>query len=201
MRKVVVTEFVSLDGVMEAPGGDDGYVHGAWTIPYWCDEIGVFKTEELFAADSMLLGRHTYEGFAAAWPERTGDPFSDRMNTMGKDVVSATLTDPAWQNTTVHTGDLAAIVRALKDGDGGDLLVVGSATLVHGLLRADLVDELRLATYPVTLGVGKRLYPADTRLDFELVGVTTAPTGVTLSTYRRTFEPADSGLFPDRFRE
>src|SRR4051812_43859138 len=99
MRKLVVTEFVSLDGVMEAPGGDDGYVHGAWTMPYWGDDIGEYKTAEMEPADALLLGRRTYEGLAAAWPDRGGDPFSDKMNSMAKYVVSDTLDAPTWNNT------------------------------------------------------------------------------------------------------
>jgi dihydrofolate reductase len=186
MRKLVVTEFVSLDGVMEAPGGDDGYVHGAWTMPYWGDDIGAYKSEEMFAADALLLGRRTYEGFAAAWPSRTGDEFSDRMNNVAKLVVSNTLTSAEWNNSTILAGDMATVVRDLKARDGADILVAGSSTLVHGLLRADLVDELRLAIYPVTLGVGKKVFPADSRLDFELAAMTTSASGVMLTAYRRT---------------
>src|SRR3954451_1142763 len=123
MRKLGVTEFVSLDGVMEAPGGDDGYVHGAWTVPYWSDELGVFKTAELEAADAQLLGRVTYQGFSAAWPERSGDPFSDKFNSMAKYVVSSTL-DPAltWNNSHLLEGDMVEAVTALKNQDGADIL-------------------------------------------------------------------------------
>ncbi len=129
MRKLVVTEFVSLDGVMEAPGGDDGYVHGAWTMPFWCDEVGAYKSAELFAADALLLGRRTYEGFAAAWPERGGDPFSDAMNSMAKHVVSRSLTSAEWANSHILRGDMEAAVRALKEADGADILVAGSASV------------------------------------------------------------------------
>ncbi|MGD9996391.1 MAG: dihydrofolate reductase family protein [Ilumatobacteraceae bacterium] len=198
MRKLVVTEFVSLDGVMEAPGGDDGYVHGAWTLPFFNDEVAEFKTAELFAADAMLLGRRTYQGFAAAWPERTGDPFSDAMNSMAKHVVSSTLTTLEWNNSHLVQGDLVEGIRALKESDGADILVAGSATLVHGLLRADLVDELRLAVYPLALGVGKRVFADDIRVDFELDDMRQSSTGVLLTTYRRvdrrpiaTFDYAD----------
>ncbi|MBI5089181.1 MAG: dihydrofolate reductase family protein [Actinobacteria bacterium] len=185
MRKLVVTEFVSLDGVMEAPGGDDGYVHGAWTMPFWCDEVGAYKSAELFAADALLLGRRTYQGFAAAWPERGGDPFSDAMNSMPKHVVSRTLTSAEWTNSHILGGDMEAAVRALKEADGADILVAGSSTLVHGLLRADLVDELRLAIYPVALGVGMRVFPDDARVDFELAEMSQTSTGVLLTSYRR----------------
>ena len=118
MRKLVVSEFVSLDGVMEAPGGEDGYPHGAWTVPYWGDDLGEFKTAELEAADALLLGRVQYEGFAGAWPERGGDPFSDKMNSMRKFVVSSTLEDPAWENTQVLEGDPAR-GRRRAEGRGG----------------------------------------------------------------------------------
>jgi len=185
MRKLVVTEFVSLDGVMEAPGGDDGYVHGAWTMPFWGDEIAQFKTAEMAAADALLLGRVTYQGFAAAWPERSGDEFSDKMNSMEKYVVSKTLTAAPWNNSTILRGDLVREIGQLKARDGADIIVHGSATLAQGLLRADLVDELRLAVYPITLGVGKKLFGPDTRLDFEAVDSTLSGSGVVLSTYRR----------------
>ena len=185
MRKLVVTEFISLDGVMEAPGGDDGYVHGAWTMPFWSDEIAEFKTAEMMASDALLLGRVTYQGFSAAWPQRSGDEFSDRMNSMEKYVVSKTLESAAWNNSTILRGDMVSEVNELKARDGADIIVHGSATLAQGLLRADLVDELRLATYPLTLGIGKKLFGPDTRLDFTAVNSTLSSTGVTLTTYRR----------------
>jgi dihydrofolate reductase len=190
MRKLVVSEFVSLDGVMEAPGGDDGYVHGPWTVPYWGDDLAEYKSAELFAADALLLGRVTYSGFAAAWPERSGDPFSDHMNSMAKYVVSETLTQASWAPSTILRGDLGQIVGELKGRDGGDILVNGSCTLVHGLLAADLVDELRLAIYPLTLGIGKRLLDAGARLNFELVECRSTASGVLLTTYRRSDGPA-----------
>ena len=191
MRKLVVSEFVSLDGVVEAPGGEDGYVHGGWTIPYWCEEIGAFKTAELEAADALLLGRVSYEGFAAAWPERVGDPFSDKMNSVAKYVVSASLRDPSWNNTHLLGGDMVPAVTALKESDGGDILVAGSATLVRSLIEADLVDELRLALYPLTLGTEKRLFPASSHVHFEPTTVSTTPTGVILASYRRTTAPTE----------
>lgn len=194
-RKLVVTEFISLDGVMEAPGGDDEYVHGAWTMPYWCDAVGEFKTAELMAADALLLGRITYDGFAAAWPERSGDPFTDKMNTMAKYVVSGTLTDPTWANTTVLGGDMVAAVTALKEQPGDDILVAGSATLARALLAAELVDELRLAVYPVMLGIGKTIYGANTRLNFEVANSTTTSTGVVLTSYTRTDLPVEAPTF------
>lgn len=183
MRKLVVTEFISLDGVMEAPGGDDGYVHGAWTMPFWSDELAEFKSAEMAAADALLLGRVTYQGFAAAWPERSGDEFSDKMNSMEKYVVSKTLESAAWNNSTILRGDLVSAINELKGRDGADIIVHGSATLAQGLLGADLVDELRLATYPLTLGIGKKLFGPDTRLDFTAVDSALSSTGVTLTTY------------------
>jgi len=192
MRKLVVTEFVSLDGVMEAPGGDDGYKHGAWTMPYWDDEIGEFKTAELEAAAAQLLGRVTYQGFSAAWPERSGDPFSDKFNAMPKYVVSSTLDpDLSWNNSHLLEGDVGDAVRALKEGDGGDILLAGSATLAKDLLRRGLVDELRLAVFPLTLGEGKRLFDDVGRADLELVESKTTATGVNLLVYRKaTSAPA-----------
>lgn len=190
MRKLVVSEFVSLDGVVEAPGGEDGYRHGPWTIPYFSAEMGEYKTAELLAADALLLGRVQYEGFAAAWPERSGDAMSDHMNAMAKYVVSATLQGPAWNNTHLLGGDMVPAVTALKEAEGADILVAGSATLVRSLLEADLVDELRMAIYPLTLGSGKRLFPEDSHLHFELVEVVTTSTGVILASYRRTEAPA-----------
>jgi dihydrofolate reductase len=179
MRKLVVSEF------MEAPGGDDGFVHGAWTVPYWCDELAEYKSVELFAADALLLGRRTYQGFANAWPERSGDPFTDRMNTVAKQVVTGTLHTLEWNNSHILSGTMEASVRSLKESDGADILVAGSATLVQGLLRADLVDELRLAIYPLVLGTGRKLFPADARIDFEAASMKQTPTGVMLTSYRR----------------
>jgi dihydrofolate reductase len=185
MRKLVVSEFISLDGVMEAPGGDDGYVHGAWTIPYWCDELGLFKTAELVAADALLVGRVTYNGFAAAWPSRSGDEFTDKMNSMAKYVVSGSLAEASWNNTTILRGEMVDEIRALKAAPGADILVAGSAMLVQGLLAADLVDELRLAAYPVILGVGKKLFAPDIRLDFEVAASRCTETGVILTSFAR----------------
>jgi dihydrofolate reductase len=162
MGRIVVTEFVSLDGVMEAPGGDDGFVRGAWTFEFDRGEEGNrFKLDETRDSQALLLGRRTYEGFAAAWPEREGE-FADKFNTMPKYVVSSTLTDPTWTNTTVISGDIAAGVRALRQEQQGDIVVHGSARLVQTLLDNDLVDELRLMVFPVVLGVGKRLFAETT---------------------------------------
>src|SRR6187455_3730922 len=143
MGRIVVTEFVSLDGVVEAPGGGEGFVHDGWSFEFdRGDEGNRFKLEETMGSEALLLGRKTYEGFAAAWPSREGE-FADKFNSMPKYVVSSTLESPEWSNTTVISGDLAQEVGRLKDSVDGDVVVHGSATLVQGLLEAGLVDELR----------------------------------------------------------
>jgi len=158
MGRLVVTEFLSLDGVMEGPGGDDDFVRGAWTFEFDRGEEGNrFKTDETMGAAALLLGRRTYEGFAAAWPGRGGE-FADKFNTMPKYVVSSTLSDPSWTNTTVLSGDPVEEVARLKEEQDGDVIVHGSGQLVRALLAADLVDELRLMVFPVVLGTGRRLF-------------------------------------------
>jgi len=162
MGKLVVTEFISLDGVIEDPGGAEQYRHGGWTFKYdQGDEGGKLKFGELMAADAQLLGRVTYDGFAKAWPtmEGTGE-FGEKMNAMPKFVVSTTLAEPTWNNTTVLKGgsDLVQEVDALKQQFAGDILVAGSAKLVQSLLAEDLVDELHLMVFPIALGGGKRLF-------------------------------------------
>jgi dihydrofolate reductase len=161
MGKLVVTEFISLDGVVEDPGGAEGFKYGGWTFEFDSGEEGMkFKLDELMASDAQLLGRVTYEGFAKAWPTMEAGEFGVKMNSMPKYVVSSTLTDPTWENTTVLNGDFAADVAALKAQYERDILVAGSARLVQGLLEQDLVDELHLMTFPVVLGKGKRLFGA-----------------------------------------
>jgi dihydrofolate reductase len=156
--RIVVTEFVSLDGVMEDPGGSENFKHGAWSFEVSRgDEGDKFKLDEAFASDALLLGRKTFEGFAAAWPSRDGE-FADKFNSMPKYVVSSTLENPEWNNSTVLGGDLAEEVAKLKQQHDGDIVVHGSAQLVQSLLEDDLVDELRLMVYPVVLGSGKRLF-------------------------------------------
>jgi dihydrofolate reductase len=160
MGKIVVTEFVSLDGVMEDPGGAEDYRHGGWTFEFDRGEEGnKFKLEEIFEAEAQLLGRVTYEGFAAAWPERE-DPggFAERMNSMPKYVVSSTLREASWNNTTILGGELPDEIAKLHREIDGTILVAGSAQLVQGLLEHDLIDELRLMVFPVVLGDGKRLF-------------------------------------------
>ena len=159
MRTIYVTEFISLDGVIDSPGGEAGYKHAGWTFDIEPDEdIYAFKGEETFGTETLLLGRTTYEGFAGAWPERDGE-LADKFNNMEKVVVSTTLEDPAWTNTRV-VRDLDA-VRALKEGDGGPIGVHGSATLAQSLHKAGLVDQWNLIVFPVVLGSGLRLFPTD----------------------------------------
>jgi dihydrofolate reductase len=161
MARIVVTEFVSLDGVMEDPGGSEEFKHGGWAFEFSRgDEGDRFKLDETMSSDALLLRRRTYEGFADAWPSREGE-FADKFNTMPKYVVSSTLGDPEWTNSTVLNGDLVEAVSKLREQPGGDIVVHGSAQLVQGLLADDLVDELRLMVFPVVLGAGKRLF-ADT---------------------------------------
>ena len=166
MSKLVVSEFVTLDGVMEDPGGSEGFDRGGWAFQFERGPEGdKFKLDEALAADALLLGRKTYEGFAEAWPSRTDEVgFAEKMNTMPKYVVSTTLADPEWNNSTVIKGDVAAEVARLKEEAGGDILVAGSGQLVETLMQHDLVDEFRLMVFPVVLGSGKRLFPdgADT---------------------------------------
>jgi dihydrofolate reductase len=158
MGKIVVTEFVSLDGVMEDPGGSESFEHGGWSFEISRgDEGDKFKLDEVFSSDALLLGRVTFEGFADAWPSREGE-FADKFNTMPKYVVSSTLEEPGWSNSTVLKGDLAEEVAKLKDAHEGDVVVHGSAQLAQALLEQDLVDELRLMVFPVVLGTGKRLF-------------------------------------------
>jgi dihydrofolate reductase len=186
MGKLVVTEFVSLDGVFEDPGGAEGYEHGGWTFEYdRGDDGNKFKLDEVDEAEAQLLGRRTYEGFAAAWPERTDDVgFADKMNSMPKYVVSTTLERADWNNTTIlrSLGDVAKA----RDGVDGVLLVAGSAQLVQGLLEHDLVDELRLMVFPVVLGTGKRLW-GDTsdKKPFKLADTKTVGEGIAILTFRR----------------
>ena len=158
MGRIVVTEFVSLDGVIEDPGGSEDFKYGGWSFEISRgDEGDKFKLDETLSSDALLLGRVTYEGFAAAWPSRDGE-FADKFNTMPKYVVSSTLENPEWNNSTVVKGDVAEEVGKLKQAHERDIVVHGSARLVQTLLERDLVDELRLMVYPVVLGSGKRLF-------------------------------------------
>lgn len=188
MRDLIVTEFVSIDGVMEAPGGEADYKHTGWVLETPPGpERNEFKLEETMDAEAMLLGRVTYEGFAAAWPERDG-PFAEKMNSMPKYVVSTTLSEPLeWENSTLLSGDAAEAVSELKAGDGGDILVAGSRTLVQTLHEHGLIDEYRLMTFPVVLGSGKRLFGDhfDDKVGLALTECRALDEGIAMLTYRR----------------
>ncbi|MET7933219.1 dihydrofolate reductase family protein [Streptomyces sp. NPDC005322] len=196
--RIVISEFMSLDGVVQAPGGPEedtegGFAHGGWTHRFFDPEVvgGAFA-DALSKAAALLFGRRTWSTMAAAWPERAGDPFADRMNAIPKYVVSKTLGDDelTWNNTTRIPGDEAvAHIRKLRETAGGDLLVMGSPTLVRALLSEGLVDELRLMIMPVILGGGKTIFPDDGALrTLELVSTVTSGTGVQVCTYRTAAE-------------
>jgi dihydrofolate reductase len=183
MGKIVVTEFVSLDGVMEAPGGED-FKHAGWTFKINRGEEGdQFKLDETRETEALLLGRVTFEGFAAAWPSRKGE-FADKFNSMPKYVVSSTLEKPEWNNSTVLKGDAVVEVRMLRQRLSGNIVVHGSAQLVQTLVEHDLVDELRLMVFPVVLGTGKRLF-GDTsdKKSLRLVSSKTVGDGVVILIY------------------
>ncbi len=184
MGRIVVTEFVSLDGVMEGPAGDDDFVRGAWSFEVDRGEEGdKFKLDETLETQALLLGRRTYEGFAAAWPSRAGE-FADKFNNMPKYVVSSTLEDPEWNNTTVLRGDPREEVSNLKREQEGDIVVHGSAQLVHALVENDLVDELRLMVFPVVLGTGKRVFgETSDKKRLKLADSKTVGDGVTILVY------------------
>jgi dihydrofolate reductase len=185
VSKLIATEFVSLDGVMEDPGGSEEFEHGGWSFKVERGEEGnQFKLDETMQSDALLLGRITYQGFAEAWPSRTGE-FADKFNTMPKFVVSATLEDPEWNNTMVIKGNVAEEVSKLKQQPGGDIVIHGSAQLVQALLEDDLIDEYRLMVFPIVLGSGKRLF-SDTgkAMKLKLVDSKTVGAGVLILTYQ-----------------
>jgi dihydrofolate reductase len=187
MGKLVVTEFISLDGIIEDPGGSEGSAHGGWSFRHPAPDGEQFKGDELRDSDVQLLGRVTYEGFAAAWPameEATGD-YGKKMNAMPKVVVSTTLTEPTWNNTTIISGNVADEVARLKAQYDGDILVQGSATLVQTLAEHGLVDEYRLMVHPVVLGTGKRLFSGSAAgTDLQLVDSRKVGPDVLLLIYR-----------------
>jgi dihydrofolate reductase len=192
MRNVVVTEFVTLDGVFEDPGGAEKTEHGGWSFKFWSDESSKFKYDELMAADALLLGRVTYEGFAAAWPDMTDESgFAERMNGLPKYVASRTLDKVEWQNSHLIEGDVVEAVSALKQEDGQNILVGGSGELANTLLQHGLVDELRFLVSPVVLGGGRRFF-ADGSAPrvLELAEAVAFDTGVLALTYRRQREAA-----------
>jgi dihydrofolate reductase len=183
MGRIVVTEFVSLDGVMEDPGGAEDYRYGGWTFAIERGEGDRFKLEEALDTDALLLGRRTYEGFAAAWRSREGE-FADKFNSMPKYVVSSTLREPEWNNSTVLAGDVAQEVTGLKESIDGNIVVHGSAQLAQALIEQDLIDELRLMVFPVILGTGKRLFgETSDKKSLRLSDCKTVGDGVAILTY------------------
>jgi dihydrofolate reductase len=185
--RIVVTEFVSLDGVVEAPGGGESFKHGGWSFDISRGEEGdKFKLDETLASEALLLGRVTYEGFAAAWPSRADDAgFADKFNSMPKYVVSSTLEDPEWNNSTVLKGDVGEEVAKLKQEQDGDIVVHGSPQLVQALIEHDLVDEYRLMVFPVVLGSGKRLFGETTdKKSLRLVDSKVVGDGVAILVYQ-----------------
>ena len=185
--RLVVTEFLTVDGVIEDPGGAEGFEHGGWSMQFFDDEIAKFKLDELLATDALLLGRVTYEGFAAAWPSRTDEAgFADRMNSLPKFVVSTTLEKADWNNSTLIKGNVAEEVSKLKEQPGQDIVVHGSGELVQTLMRHDLVDEYRLMVQPIVLGSGKRLFGEGSRTSvLRLADTKTFGPGVVVLFYER----------------
>ncbi len=190
MRKIIVSEFVSLDGVMQAPGGTDedregDFAHGGWTWPYWHDEIGAHFGQVMSESDALLLGRKPWQIHGGAFePMPAGDPFGDVMNAVPKYVVSTTLTTAsAWRNSTVISRNVVEEIRALKAQPGKNILIDGSSVLVHTLARQDLIDEYHLIIYPVVLGAGKKVFPDDVRLNLWLIEAQPLPSGVVLTHY------------------
>ena len=191
MRKLIVAEFITLDGVIQAPGGADedtegGFTHGGWTLPYWHDDIGARFFQVMSGADALLLGRKTWQIHGGAFDPMVGDPFGDAMNAIRKYVVSTTLTSAAaWRNSTLISEQVSETVRQLKQQPGKDILSDGSSVLAQFLAQNDLVDEYSLHVYPLVLGGGKRLFPQGTRLNLTLVEASPLPTGVVFMRYRR----------------
>jgi dihydrofolate reductase len=192
MRELIVAEFITLDGIIQAPGGadedtDGGFAHGGWTHPYWHDDIGTHFFEAMSQADALLLGRKTWQGHGAAFdPMPDGDPFGDSMKGIQKYVVSTTLKETAlWRNSTIISSNVVEEVRKLKEQPGKNILLDGSSVLAHSLIEHDLVDEYALHVYPLALGSGKRLFPAGMRVNLTIVEAKPLPTGVVYMRYRR----------------
>jgi dihydrofolate reductase len=186
MRKIIVSEYVTLDGVMEDPGGADKTEHGGWSFQFWSEEAANFKFDELFASDALLLGRVTYQGFAKAWPTmKDAGVFGERMNNLPKIVVSRTLKEVEWNNSTLIKGNIIKELSGLKQQPGQDILVAGSGELVQTLMQHDLVDEFRLMVHPVVLGSGKRLFKDGTYIkSLSLVGSKPLSKGVVVLNYQ-----------------
>jgi dihydrofolate reductase len=190
MRKLIVAEFITLDGVIQAPGDskedtDAGFVHGGWTHPYWHDDIGAHFFQAMMESDALLLGRITWQGHGAAFdPMPDGDPFGDVMKSKQKYVVSTTLKDASlWRNSTIISKNVIEEVRKLKAQAGLNILLDGSSVLVHALIENDLVDEYALHVYPLVLGSGKKLFPDGSRVNLKLIESTPLPTGVVYKRY------------------
>ena len=190
MRKLIVAEFITLDGVIQAPGGadedtDGGFIHGGWTRPYWHDEIGAHFFQAMTEADTLLLGRKTWQGHGAAFePMPEGDSFGDVMKSKKKYVVSNTLTSTSlWRNSTIINGDVVEAIRKLKEQPGQNILLDGSSVLVHSLIENDLVDEYALHVYPLVLGGGKKLFPEGMHVNLKLEESAALPTGVVYQRY------------------
>jgi dihydrofolate reductase len=197
MREIIVHEFITLDGVIQAPGGADedtegGFAHGGWTHPYWHDEIGAHFDQAMSQADTLLLGRKTWQIHGRAFePMPAGDPFGDAMNGIYKYVVSTTLKSAsAWRNSTLISGNVVEAVRQLKAQPGKNIVIDGSSVLIHTLAQNDLIDEYGLHVYPLVLGNGKRLFPHGKRLNLQLVESQALPTGVVFQRYRHVYRPA-----------
>jgi dihydrofolate reductase len=181
LRRIVAAEYLSLDGVTEDPGGAGDYEHRGWTVPYWNDEISKWQTDQLFASDALLLGRVTYDEFVTAWPLRSGDPFTDRMNSLPKFVVSTTLNEPLEWNATLLEGDIVDAVADLKEQAGDDILIYGSGALVNTLMPRKRIDEYRFMVYPLVLGTGKRFFrDSNDKSTLTLKRAETSSTGVTM---------------------
>jgi dihydrofolate reductase len=192
MRELIIAEFITLDGVIQAPGGEDedtegGFKHGGWTRPYWHDDIGTHFFQAMSNADAFLLGRKTWQIHGGAFEPMAGDPFADALNKVQKYVVSKTLKDAsAWRNSTLIRDNVVETIRKLKQQPGKNILVDGSSVLTKTLAENDLVDEYSLHVYPIVLGGGKKLFPEGKRLDMKLVEASPLPTGVIYMRYRRT---------------
>lgn len=196
MRKLIVAEFITLDGVIQAPGDskedtDAGFVHGGWTLPYWHDEIGNHFFQAMNESDALLLGRVTWQGHGAAFdPMPDGDPFGDVMKSKRKYVVSTTLKDASlWRNSTIISRNVVEEIRKLKGQSGQNILLDGSSVLVHTLIENDLVDEYMLHVYPLVLGGGKKLFPDGMRVNLKLIEATPLPTGVVYQRYEPVRQP------------
>jgi dihydrofolate reductase len=187
MRKIIAAEYLSLDGVTEDPGPTGEFQHRGWTMPYWNDELAKYQSDLLFASDALLLGRVTYEEFVAAWPLRSGDPFTDRMNSLPKFVASRTLREPLEWNSTLLKGEVSEEVQKLKWQEGKDILIYGSGELVNALMRHNLIDEYRVMLHPLALGSGKRFFRDEGgKTTLALTDAKTTNTGVVVLAYRPT---------------